>query len=271
MLIFKLGLTLIFITTSFALPKEFEIYFLSNPDLKTVTENYEGKTQIFRKLAYKPKCQPMGDLCFDPQIGLYSKESNDGFKEADNYEVIDRVEPLAKLPGAKALERDLIECDDATFFDVFCGEAKKGKQGAPSGLEVWIDISDSMKRADNSGHGSNCERRRMVDILDSACGFNQKVIFRYFNEVLKEADTRASACKMIGGNRSDRLLNRLTQSTAKKVVIITDREEYANWGPPLYKLINDYPGGKVFGINQMPAQYASMLPGLAQRLTQYCK
>ena len=71
----KLLIGLLFITLSAqAMPKKFEVWFIS-PESSKSASLLEVKVRLSALSAKANlQCQPMGDYCFDPQVGMYKPQ-----------------------------------------------------------------------------------------------------------------------------------------------------------------------------------------------------
>ena len=255
----KLLLLLLITTSALAAPKEIEVWFLSNAKV-TELHKYLNRPQfLFRAPTAELQCQPMGDLCFDPQFGLYKKD------DAENVVDVTKIEtPGPVIPSAKSVERDLIDCDPKNYFDVFCGKARKEVQ-ASSKLDLWIDTSSSMREFDFSDKDGYCQRKALVSALDKTCGFNQKANVMVFDTSIKQAGGMDQLCNNQGLNDYKRLIDWIERSDAQKLVIITDiYENHAEFSDYI-----ESKNGKIRG-DKDPLTAAKMAE-LADVLVQKCR
>lgn len=176
---------------------------------------------VLRALTAELQCQEMGDLCFDPQYGLYKK---DDMGLAVDTGKVEKDAP--GIPAAKSVERELIDCDPKNYFDIFCGKTKKEAKPVETKLDLWIDVSSSMREMDFSDKDGGCFRKSMLTRLDTTCGFNQKVNVMMFDTSIKQAGTMDQVCSNIGLNDVKRMIDWIERSSAKRLVIITDISEY---------------------------------------------
>lgn len=207
-----------------AAPKELEVWFLTPP--KTASLERWLAPQLKPKAQWALACEPMGDYCFDPQIGLYKK--NDAGPENVDLNAIKLEEELPRLPTAKSVDRSLVSCDPNYAFDLFCGEARpesKAKSG-PVEFEIWIDTSSSMREMDWADPQGHCQRESFLKRMDELCGFQKKVSVMMYDVSLREMGTMASSCKSSGQNDTKRLMDWIERATAKKLIVITDVNEY---------------------------------------------
>ena len=211
-------LFLIFFSLSaFAIPRDIEVWFVSNSKTTKVLESLKAPSFLFYSLTAQLQCQEMGEYCFDPQVGLYKK--NDVSGEIVETKAIETDGP--SIQAAKSVERELIDCDATNKFDIFCGKAKK-QDASNARLDLWIDTSSSMREFDFQDKDGSCHRKSLVKELDSACGFNQKVNVMMFDTSIKQAGDMASLCNNQGLNDYKKLIDWIERSTAPKLVIITD-------------------------------------------------
>lgn len=200
-----------------AAPESLEVWFLSAHKKAQIENQLKEPLYVFRSLTAELECQEMGEYCFDPQYGLYKKNDAD--------KAVKFVEETPSLPAARSVDRNLINCDSKNFFDVFCGKAQAVK--APSyKLDLWIDTSSSMREMDFSDKQGDCFRKSLVRRLDNKCKFNQSVNVMMFDTSIKQAGTMDSLCQNQGLNDQKRMIDWIERSDAKKLVIITDLNEY---------------------------------------------
>ena len=110
---------LIISTSVLAAPTHIEIWFLSANKKAELLRSLDQNQQI----KYSPSlvqnelaCEPFGDFCFDPQIGLYKKtETGNKFDIPEN--TMD--EKLPQLPVAHSVDRSIVSCDKSNAFDIF--------------------------------------------------------------------------------------------------------------------------------------------------------
>lgn len=209
------------IKSVWAIPKSIEIWFLSTDS----TTYLDSRPRYEQKLAQRNlQCQQMGDYCFDPQVGLYKKgEGLEGLEEVD----LTRVEENKKyefIAPHKGVDRELIVCDkDSTMFDIFCGKSSKSKVGKKSKLEVWVDVSSTMKQVDFPGLNQQCQRERFLRLLSESCTKEQGNLGIYFfEEYRKAAGMLDRVCLNSGLNDMKRIVDDLKRSEADHVLIITD-------------------------------------------------
>lgn len=225
--------TLLFAQTAWSMPERFEVWFLSVDQAAWLDQVLPGHKSYKKISQSNVQCQPMGEYCFDPQIGLYKKGEESKFDSVVGAEVIEDKEKYDFIEPAKSVERNMIECDgETTMFDVFCGKAKKiMKNNSP--LEVWIDVSSTMKQVDFKGFSKPCSRELFLDGLNQTCPLNEKMKVYYFDEYRVEAGAFDRVCLSSGLNNMKRIRQNIEQSKAKNIIIITDifeaEESFINW------------------------------------------
>ena len=212
---------LISISHLYAMPERFEVWFLSINKVGQIEHLLQEAEFKSVKIAQALQCQPMGDYCFDPQVGLYKPGEHNQVKEKVLYEELDKTQKYKNLDSASSLDRQLVNCEDDKTFNIFCGNAKDAKKSYPK-FEVWVDISGTMKEVDFSGHHKSCYRETFVKSLDASCPFNKKMAIHLFNESKKESGNMTDVCLNYGLNEADRLVDQIKQSDAKFLLIITD-------------------------------------------------
>lgn len=221
-MILKLVCFLLFSTSALAAPKELEVWFLSAHKKAELQRSLRERPYVLRSLTAELQCQQMGDYCFDPQYGLYKRD--DLGSEVDMKKV--EAERGPSIPPAKAVERELVDCDPKNFFDMFCGKAKKTANAATK-LDLWIDTSSSMREMDFMDKEGGCFRKSMMKRLDETCGFNEKVNVMMFDTSIKQAGSMDALCNNQGLNDQKRLMDWIERSEAKKLIIITDIYEFS--------------------------------------------
>lgn len=215
---------LLIATSAWAKPASFEVWFLSIDKAAVFNEFSPFKTPKSVSIAQAGlQCQPMGEYCFDPQIGLYKKEN--GIKAIDStvdQAVVDDANKYEYMKAGDSVNQNLINCDEENGFNLFCGKSIKGSGATNINLEVWIDVSTTMKQVDFSGFDKKCTRELFLERLNQTCPMNQKMKVYYFNEVRKEAGSFDRACISNGLNNMKRILADIKLSSRKNIVIVTD-------------------------------------------------
>lgn len=136
-------------------------------------------------------CVPMGDGCFHPQYGYMEKPSD---KKPDAKAIAERNEEKAvELKNFNALETNMISCDKNNYFDIFCG--KERANTAPAEIEIWFDVSSSLKTVDYNKDPDRCARRTFVEKVQLTC--KSKVNVSVYNTSIKQSGrTRVFVCHM---------------------------------------------------------------------------
>jgi hypothetical protein len=218
----RLILSFILLQSAYAAPLSIEVWFISAHKKAEVQQMINERPYVLRSMTAELKCQEMGDFCFDPQFGLYKKDS-------DSTDVnIDKAvnEKTPSIKSGNGIDTDLINCDPNNYFDIFCGKARKEVK-ANFKLDLWIDTSSSMREMDFSDKEGGCFRKSMMKQLDSSCPFNQKVNVMMFDTSIKQAGSMDALCNNQGLNDSKRMIDWIERSDAKKLVIITDIYEFS--------------------------------------------
>ncbi|PIK14053.1 hypothetical protein [Halobacteriovorax sp. JY17] len=211
-------LFLFFTVKSFALPDHVHFFFIS-PETVSIINEIGDEEIKFSKLTAKNitggelDCVPMGDGCFNPQIGFVEDQS--------------KSKPIAKEQPAphrtiNATDVDMINCEKGNYFDIFCGKAKK-ESGARAEVEVWLDTSSSMRTVDYNKDASYCERRIIARKFREGCG--EKVNIQLFDTSIKQMGDLASACVNYGLNDQKRLMRWINDSSVKQLYVFTDIDE----------------------------------------------
>jgi hypothetical protein len=208
-------------STVMAMPKKLEVWFLS-VDKTAFLEPLIKKTHYTKKVATNYQCQKMGEYCFDPQIGLYKKEKGK-LIEATDYSSLDSQDTKVAEGSYQVGAYD--PCEKSSHFSLFCKNIKSNKKKLikPSEkLEVWVDISTTMKQVDFKGYEQACRRETFLRRVNKSCPLNKKMKVFIFDENRKELGNFDRVCLSSGLNRLDRLMRDIKESTAKNLIIITD-------------------------------------------------
>jgi hypothetical protein len=212
-------------STVMAMPKKLEVWFLS-VDKTAFLDPILKKKKFSKQIATNYQCQPMGDYCFDPQIGLYKKDKNKVVAISD-YTSLDTEDK--KVKDGSYSEGVYDPCKKPGHFNLFCKnrKVKKKKVIKPSQkLELWVDISTTMKQVDFNGYGegasSECRRETFLKRINKTCPLNKKMKVYIFDENRKELGNFDRVCISSGLNRLDRLIRDIKASNAKNLIIITD-------------------------------------------------
>ncbi len=185
-------------------------------------------------------CVQVGEYCFDPQIGMYKKDK-------DPYAPINPTYKLKlenkELGNSELSKRSLIKCEEGNFFDMFCGQAKAVKKRPVAKLEVWIDTSSSMRRYDDEDEQGHCARKNFAERLKSHCA---NVDFYGFDTSKRYMQHTNSFCLNKGLNDTKKIISWIEDSHAKRLIIITDIEEYtAELANYIYSIGGMYKGADV--------------------------
>ena len=208
----------------YAVPKNIEVWFL-NVDSTTFLEEplYKKSQKVIAQRNLQ--CQPMGEYCFDPQVGLYKKEEkvDDAIESIDQSSVA-KQEQYKFLDTPKGVNRqELIECDkDSHFLDLFCGKAKNKGSNTQAKVEVWVDVSSTMKQVDFSGFDKPCKREFFLKSLSDSCSEESQLKIYFFEEFRKQAGMLDRVCLSGGLNNMKNIISDLKRSKAERVLIITD-------------------------------------------------
>ena len=269
----KANLLILFFIPSllWAMPKKLEVWFISTTSNKEALlhlDKIESKN-TFRNIAQASRqCQPMGDYCFDPQIGLYKRDANsDSNVEAvSDYTVLDGSEKYEKFDSGDGIDRDMVNCEEGNFFDLYCGKAKAKKKISKAKLTLWIDVSSTMKQVDFEGYDKSCKREMLLKKLDRTCPFSSDMKVYIFNETRKELGMMDRVCLNSGLNRTDRMMKDIKVNNADHLIIITDIYEASE---EFIDFVEASGVGSVKGI-QKP-MYAEDLYEEVPRLAKVCR
>lgn len=250
-------------TSSFALPKKFEVWFLSEsqPETTWLEPSYKSTFVAQRAL----QCQPMGDHCFDPQVGLYKKGTEPGSYEEVSPATVEDTKKYDFMDVHAGHDRKMIDCDQAQMFDIFCGKSQKRMKEGKSKLEVWVDVSSTMKQVDFVDFDTECRRERFLRDLNATCPVNEKMKVYYFEEFRKEAGAFDRVCLSGGLNNMKRIIQDLKLSKAETVIIITDIFEADE---TFIDAIEATGRGTIRGLNK--PLYATDLKKELKRIRKFC-
>ena len=210
-------------TLSFATPQKIEMIFLSPMKVSMILEQLDimnaSKMSGKYTMLGSSNCVPMGDGCFHPQNGYMEKTPS---TPPTALEITDRNEEKAlELKNFNALETSLISCDKNNYFDMFCG--KERPNVAPTEIEIWFDISSSLKSVDYNKDPDFCARRTFLENIQKTC--KSKVNVSVYNTAIKQIGENSSVCMSYGTNDQSRLLRWMKDSKAKHLLIVTDIDE----------------------------------------------
>lgn len=251
----------IFMACSYSLhasPENITFIFLTEESAKTVLDSIE-KVQfgpLSAENSIPKNCIPMGDGCFHPQHGFIESDE-DTKKEA----VKEVPSAEAQVKTINSLETNMIDCEEGNHFDIFCGKSKKDEKKAE--IEVWFDVSTSMRRVDWDIKDTYCKRRAFGEKLRRDC--KKGVSFSSYNTSIKEVSDLSVLCTYVGDNNSKRLIQWIDNSTAKHLIVITDIDEMSTQ-------FNDYLdmlGAKIVGVGTKPF-YSTDLDEWAEKNLKSC-
>lgn len=213
-------LSAIFSFSSFATPKKIIIYFLS--PMKTSYLPHIETLKLSSLLAsnddFMSQCQPMGDGCFHPQLGFINQKPN----VLNSPSLLDEKEKNLEIKTFNSVDTSMINCDKDYYFDLYCGKSKN-EESWNGNLEIWFDISSSLKEVDFSPEKDNCHRRSFYEKVKKTCGKSLRAAV--YNTNIKELGDHSGICSNFGTNDEKRLLEWIKRSEAKKLIIITDIDE----------------------------------------------
>lgn len=240
-----------------AAPQKIQMIFLSPPKVAALLEliKKHHSQQFFQKLAESEEieCVPMGDGCFHPQYGYMEKAP---YKEKAKASPTAAASAATSAPVAaeaeaqvktfNSNETSMISCDKNNYFDIFCGKEKPNKVNKAADVEIWFDISSSLKSVDYSKDAGYCSRRSFASKVMETC--KDKVRVSVYNTALKEAGEISSVCDYYGTNDENRLLQWMRDSQAKTLLIVTDIDEMS---APMRAFL-DEKGAKMIGDGVKP-------------------
>ncbi len=199
-----------------ASPSEIEFWFFAPDSRQSLLQLIKPMPSYSMAFAQRDlECVPMGDGCFNPQIG-YIEDPKQQSKNIG--------EQSYHTPAT--LDLNLVECDESYAFDLFCGQAReqaKGEVKRSGQLEIWFDVSTSMRAI--FAQGKNCLQLQFLQNLRKKCG--ETVTVRVFNTRVRFTRSDEEVCDYQGLNNGHELIAQLQIATAKKIVIISDTDEFA--------------------------------------------
>jgi hypothetical protein len=257
-------IVLIFITQNlWAMPKNLVVWFVS-PNRSAFLDSLEN-TKKFQSIAQAPlQCQPMGEYCFDPQIGLYNPNEKDGIPSTVEMKVIEDNSKYQFLDSAKSVEREMIKCEkDAGLFDIFCGKAKLNKTGR-AGSEIWFDVSTTMRQVDPEFKKGSCYREELAKDLDKSCALGKDLDIYTFTEDRKQIDIFNRVCGHYGLNNMNHMMVEIQNLDLDTLIIVTDIFEAEE------KFISfiERNKGKILGLKE--PLYAKDMKTHIKKITKYC-
>ncbi|MBL7663685.1 MAG: hypothetical protein JNM93_01030 [Bacteriovoracaceae bacterium] len=256
--------TLFLMNHALAVPEQLEVWFLSELKPEKTTFVFPSPFEFSRLMVEAEyKCIPMGDHCFDPQIGLYDK--------AQPGKMIDAAPSLVEEdtggpPPASSLDRNMIDCKKEEHkFDIFCGKAKS-KTSKPANVEMWIDVSSSLSRIDPLDKNHDCYRKSLVRRIHDSCKEGE-VDFYVYNTNKKQLGDWDTLCTNVGLNTAKGLINWIKENESKKLIIITDVHE-------LSKEFTDFVmsiGGNMRGENEREPLDAKTMLDVIPTIAKSCE
>ncbi len=204
---------------SYATPKKIVIYFLSPVKTSFIPKS---KDVIFNKAiaqndaSFSEQCVPMGEGCFHPQLGFVNSKPIEN--KAPSIIESEKLE----LKTFNAIDTSIIDCKKDYHFDIFCGKTSKDSSWNGK-LEVWFDISSSLREVDFSKDVENCHRRSFYEGLQKKCDKGLRAAV--YNTSIKELGDHSTLCMSYGTNNEKKLVEWIKASNAQKLVIVTDIDE----------------------------------------------
>ena len=202
-----------------AAPQKIEMIFLSPLKVSQIIQELDQRDAIrfSKKIAQNEmaNCVPMGDGCFHPQLGFIEKT------ELEKNKPTLAEDKKLELKTFNATETSLVNCDKNNYFDIFCGKEKANTPFAD--IEIWFDISSSLKTVDYNRDPDQCARRSFMEKVKLVC--KNKVSVSVYNTSLKQMGDHSGVCLAYGTNDQSRLLRWMKDSKAKQLLIVTDIDE----------------------------------------------
>ena len=221
-----------------AMPEKITVFFLSEQKAQALLDwmDQREKIPMGRKLA-SFECIPMGEGCFHPQLG-YQEE-----KPGILRKIPSETETETKVKTFNSDDVELVECRKGNHFDIFCGQARKVTHRKSESLEIWFDISASMRKTDYTKDQSRCLRRTFAETLRAQCEKAPPIMG--YNTSIKSLSDLSTLCAYQGTNSVDRTVEWIQNSDAKHLVLVTDTEEYTGALRDLLNIENS----KVYGMD----------------------
>lgn len=237
------------------MPESFEFWFLG-PEKVAVLE----KEITYSKKIAENHCYHLVDgQCLDSSMSNFPDPKVTAVAGEIEYKPKDNREQKY----LSNFESDSIECDKSNHFDVFCGKTKNETQSQER-LEIWFDISHSMKDVDFPDKSGDCFRKSFITRLKKKCS---KVGVQLFDTGIKSMGDLNSLCTSNGLSDDARLVKWIKDSTAKRIIIITDKHSMS-------KKIGDFVflnAGKTRGDKPKENMSAKDLLLEVDKLASYCK
>ena len=237
-----------------ATPQKIEMIFLSPQKVSMLLEHLD-KMEKNSSLKFSSKyvqaeaenCVPMGEGCFHPQLGFIEKAPSQTASTAPSPT---NVEPAVEMKTFNSNETSLVNCDKNNYFDIFCGKEKP--RARPAEVEVWFDVSSSLKSVDYSKDADFCQRRTFINKVMDRC--HDKIKVSVYNTSIKEAGELSSVCMSYGTNDEAKLLQWIKGSEAKMLLIVTDIDELS----PALRAFLDEKGATFIGDGVKPFTAADL-------------
>ena len=203
-----------------ATPQKIEMIFLSPEKVSMIIELLD-KYQVMKMSSHLSQndmdnCIPMGDGCFNPQYGYIEKKI-----EAPKNEAMILEDKKFELKTFNAVDTSMINCDKNNYFDIFCG--RENANAAPSEVEIWFDVSSSLRTVDYNKDPDQCARRTFMEKVMATC--KSKVNVSIYNTSLKQIGDHSSVCLAYGLNDESKLVRWMKDSKAKRLLLVTDIDE----------------------------------------------
>jgi hypothetical protein len=207
---------------SHATPKKIEMIFLSPQKISMLIEQLDHFDQMKMTTMIAQidmdKCVPMGDGCFHPQYGYIEKPAAAAPSKPT---LLQEEDKKLELKNFNSLETSMVNCDKNNYFDIFCG--KERGNTARAEVEVWFDVSSSLKTVDYNKDPDFCARRSFMEKVMASC--KSKVNVSIYNTSIKQLGDHSGACLSYGTNDQSRLLGWMKNSNARALLIVTDIDE----------------------------------------------
>lgn len=200
-----------------ATPQKIEMIFLSPLKVSMILELLDQYQNIKYSKAIAQNdmenCTPMGDGCFHPQYGFIPKEEK-------KLPALDEDKKL-ELKTFNAVETSLVNCDKDNYFDIFCGKTRAATSF--SEIEIWFDISSSLKSVDYNKDPEQCARRTFMEKVAQSC--KGRIRASVYNTSIKEVGDHSGVCEAYGTNDQSRLIKWIKDSKARHLLVVTDIDE----------------------------------------------
>jgi hypothetical protein len=210
-------LTLLLPAVAMATPQKIEMIFLSPQKVSMIIELLDQYQNIKHSQAIAQNdmenCTPMGDGCFHPQYGFIPKEEKKSPALSEDKKL--------EFKTFNAIETSLVNCDKDNYFDIFCGKTRAAT--AFSEIEIWFDISSSLKTVDYNKDPEQCARRSFMEKVAQSC--KGRIRASVYNTAIKEVGDHSGVCEAYGTNDQSRLIKWIKDSKARHLLVVTDIDE----------------------------------------------